>query len=133
MAGPRRDTYGRLLLFAVLLLGVLTMHTLGHPSEQGSGSVSPVGVHLSHEVAVAQPHESVGAATAMPSMSGMDPASVCLAVLGTFTLLLLLTAAYGGTGRTRLVPPRPSRLLQDLWPHPPPPGHLLSRLSVLRI
>ncbi|MEU6139137.1 DUF6153 family protein [Streptomyces sp. NPDC047081] len=133
MTGPRRRTHGRLLLFAALLLGILTMHTLGHPSDHGSGSVSPVGMHRSHEVAAAHPHESVGAANAMPSMNGMDPTSVCVAVLGTFTLLLLLAAAYGGTGQVRLAPPRPARLLRDLWPNPPPPGLLLSRLSVLRI
>ncbi|MGI5454239.1 hypothetical protein ACQEWB_13885 [Streptomyces sp. CA-249302] len=133
MAGPRRETCGRLLLFAVLLLGIVTMHTLGHPSEHGSGSVSPVGAHRSHQVAAPHPQEWVGAVTAMPSMSGMDPASVCLAVLGGFTLLLLLAALYVSTRRVRLAPPRPARLLRDLWPNPPPPRRLLSRLSVLRI
>ncbi|MFE0047526.1 hypothetical protein ACFWYJ_30500, partial [Streptomyces albireticuli] len=37
---------GRLLLFAALLLGIVTMHTLGHPtSDHGAGSGAGGGTH----------------------------------------------------------------------------------------
>ncbi|MET7474779.1 hypothetical protein ABZT17_10530 [Streptomyces sp. NPDC005648] len=126
MDRSRSQTYGRLLLFAVLLLGVLTMHTLGHPSEEGGGAPSPVAVHL--QVGTAH-----GTSAGSPAMDGMDPSSVCLAVLGTFTLGLLLAAALTGGATTVVRPVRPALLLRALWPNPPPPGLLLSRLSVLRI
>ncbi|WP_409235999.1 hypothetical protein [Streptomyces sp. PA5.6] len=64
---------------------------------------------------------------------GMDPLSVCLAVLGAFTLLVLVRAGLlrpgGVVDRSRA----PGRLLYTLRPNPPPPRILLSRLSVLRI
>jgi hypothetical protein len=67
-------------------------------------------------------------------MSGMDPLSVCLAVLlGGFTLLLLLATALGRPGAAAVHPAVLTRLLRALWPVPPPPRTLLSRLSVLRI
>lgn len=66
---------------------------------------------------------------------GMDPSLVCLAVLGAWAVALLVVAGAwlgrwfravttGGTG---------ARTLRALWPEPPPPRHLLARLSVLRI
>lgn len=137
MTGSRSGTYGRrLLLLAVLLLGIVTMHTLGHPSEQGSGAPSPIGTHQSHRTAAAPTptpaHVSATSADSTP-MAGMDPGSVCLAVLGTFTLVLLLAAAFGGSPSTHVSPPRPARLLWALWPDPPPARPSFSGLSVLRI
>jgi hypothetical protein len=139
MTGSRSGTYGRrLLLLALLLLGIVTMHTLGHPSEQGSAAPSPMGTHQSHRTAAAptpvptSTHVSATSADSTP-MSGMDPGSVCLAVLGTFTLVLLLAAAFGGSPSTHLSQPRPARLLRALWPDPPPGGPSFSGLSVLRI
>ncbi|MGW2520965.1 DUF6153 family protein [Streptomyces sp. NPDC001617] len=131
MARSRRETHGRLLLFAVLLLGVVTMHTLGHPSEVDGGTPSPVAVHQQ----VGQAHEMSADSRSADShsMDGMNPASVCLAVLGVFTLGLLLAAALGGGAATAVRPAPLSRLLRALWPNPPPPRLLLSRLSVLRI
>ncbi|MEU2577250.1 hypothetical protein ABZ603_28065 [Streptomyces anulatus] len=44
MAGGARSrsvTYGQLMLFAALLFGIVTMHTVGHPAEHGGSSVSP--------------------------------------------------------------------------------------------
>jgi hypothetical protein len=131
MTGTRRGTYGRLLLFAVLLLGVVTMHTLGHPSEHGG----PAG-HTAGHAAVASMPESVtvpAVGAQMPAPGGTDPSSVCLAVLGAGTLLLLLAAASGAARPGQLRAPSSSRLLRALWPNPPPPRHLLAQLSVLRI
>ncbi|MHA5048398.1 hypothetical protein [Streptomyces sp. SD15] len=148
--------YGQLLLFAALLFGIVTMHTLGHPSGHGGDGAGPGSAHSAHTVAgvaeaplpgmsaaVSEAHgqaaETRHAATAelsdteMPPMSGMDPLSVCLAVLGGFALLLLLAVALGRPWADSLRPPALTRLLRALWPNPPPPRTLLSRLSVLRI
>ncbi|MBT2382109.1 hypothetical protein J7E86_00585, partial [Streptomyces sp. ISL-11] len=126
MDGQRKATAwcGRLLLFAALLLGIVTMHTLGHPTTGGHGperaGASAAtghgmggGAASSHEAA--GPHTGGGAASShkaaghdmsrgpapshgaaphtaavpdgtpravSPAHGGMDPMSVCLAVLG---------------------------------------------------
>ncbi|TQJ87676.1 hypothetical protein [Streptomyces sp. SLBN-31] len=134
MTGSRGGTYG-LLLLAVLLLDIVTMHTLGHPAEQGSGSPSPVGTHVGHLMAAPFPvsaHVPV-AGSESAAMSGMNPGSVCLAVLGAFTLVVLLAAAFGSSPPAPLSPPRPARLLRALWPDPPPAGPSFNGLAVLRI
>ncbi|WJV49160.1 hypothetical protein [Streptomyces flavofungini] len=66
--------------------------------------------------------------------SGMDPLSVCLAVLGAALTLVLLRAAVRHRlwGAPAYVPGR-ARLLDALRPNPPPPRALLTRLSVLRV
>lgn len=171
---------GRLLLFAALLLGIVTMHTLGHPSEHGSGQPGPTaarpGAHAmpAHaQPAHAMPAEAMPAhaasvhampAEAMPAHaasvradamapaamtipaadaprtdpaphSGMDPMSVCLAVLAAgwaVALLLGLAAFLRRSGAA--APAARARLLRTLWPLPPPPRHkALARLSVLRV
>ncbi|MFK8912614.1 hypothetical protein ACJA3G_37100, partial [Streptomyces sp. YS-3] len=35
-SGRRRTAYGQVLLCAALLLGIFTMHTVGHPAEHSS-------------------------------------------------------------------------------------------------
>ncbi|MFZ3497278.1 hypothetical protein ACODT5_29310 [Streptomyces sp. 5.8] len=67
-----------------------------------------------------------------PQHTGMDPMSVCLAVLGALTLLVLgaglagprRTAPLGGAARA------PGR---SGGPDPPPPRELLALLTVLRV
>ncbi|MGW5732207.1 MULTISPECIES: hypothetical protein [Streptomyces] len=72
-------------------------------------------------------------APGMDDMGGMDPLSVCLAVLSALTLVLLLKAGLLRPGGSA-VPMRPlTRLLDGLRPNPPPPRILLTRLSVLRL
>ncbi|WP_125264076.1 hypothetical protein [Streptomyces alboflavus] len=65
--------------------------------------------------------------------SGMDPLSVCLAVLGAALSLALLHAAvrHRPWAAPALVPL--ARLLDGLRPNPPPPRALLTRLAVLRV
>ncbi|MYY79913.1 MULTISPECIES: hypothetical protein [unclassified Streptomyces] len=196
--GPRiGDGTGRLLLLAALLLGIVTMHTLGHPSGDHGGAPEPAAMRhtgattppphpprldaLSHGTDTAQPERDAaargtGAADPRPGANerqlgaaahqagaavqysgaaahrhgvgdrlvadashgsgdgmAMDPLSVCLAVLGAFTLLVLVRAGLlrpgGVVDRSRT----PGRLLHALRPNPPPPRTLLSHLSVLRI
>ncbi|MFJ2433493.1 hypothetical protein ACIOWM_09785 [Streptomyces anulatus] len=156
MAGRTRSrsvTYGQLMLFAALLFGIVTMHTVGHPAEHGGSSVSAPAMaeHLAQApgqdqapglvpapgVADAQqspqspPHDSPGSGT---PMSGMDPLSVCLAVLGVWGLALVGSWLLGlrADGRP-LGTPVGTGLLRVLRPIPPPRISVLASVSVLRI
>ncbi|MGK5549061.1 DUF6153 family protein [Streptomyces sp. URMC 127] len=131
---------GRLLLLSALLLGIVTMHTLGHPTGHAAGTGHQAGTHtaagMHAQPTHAQQVHSPGPTADDPlSSPGMDPMSVCLAVLGAALLalvLLLVTAAL----RRRAAAPAAARalLLRALWPIPPPPRHKsLARLSVLRV
>ncbi|MGY0023538.1 DUF6153 family protein [Streptomyces sp. cg35] len=150
MATTRGGTgRGQLLLFVALLLGIVGMHTLGHPSEHAAMPASAMNAPAMTGPAMAASTTTAPAnASAMthagapvaahehrsPAGSGMDPLSVCLAVLGSFTLLLLTAATVLRAVRAR-GPVRPvvRGLAFAHRPHPPPPRALLSRLSVLRI
>ncbi|WP_432021647.1 hypothetical protein [Streptomyces parvus] len=135
-ARSRSVTYGQLMLFAALLFGIVTMHTVGHPAEHGgsaamsaasaSSSASPdaMGEHPA-------PHDSPGADA---PMSGMDPLSVCLAVLGVWGLALVGSWLLGlrADGRP-LGTPVGAGLPHALRPNPPPPISVLASVSVLRI
>ncbi|MFJ3434026.1 hypothetical protein ACIPMU_10790 [Streptomyces cyaneofuscatus] len=146
--------YGQLLLLAALLFGIVTMHTVGHPAEHAPSS-PPVPVAAADYVAVAVPGPdarpvpvadavaevaSDGAHPSHPSperspMSGMDPLSVCLAVLGAWGLALVgawLLLGLRADGRP-LGTPVGAGLLRVLRPNPPPPISVLASVSVLRI
>jgi hypothetical protein len=179
---------GRLLLFAALLVGIVAMHTLGHPSGHGAAHGQPSGHDTAHGrsaeqsavygqltghgtmygqspphrigSAAAAPapgpgHHPAAAPTAVPSpvaapasvpapptaqfsspadSGGMDPSSVCLAVLSFWTLLLLTAARLLGRRTAWLLAAVRARLLRALWPIPPPRRQrALAQLSVLRI
>ncbi|MZD09748.1 hypothetical protein GTW43_32395 [Streptomyces sp. SID5785] len=100
------------------------------------GSVPPQ--HVSgrvpgHPAAVAATgYPETSASAPMPGDGGMDPLSVCLAVLGSVTLLLL-TAALLRPLPTGPLPPARRGAAWARRPRPPPPRTLLARLSVLRI
>jgi hypothetical protein len=157
-----RARYGQLLLFVALLFGIATMHTMGHPSS-GSGHRSghgpgpePVAVpHAKHLTPGAEPAEPAqpatvslgGAAVHAPEASavrepagspvrgheGMDPASVCLAVLGTWGVALLVVRLMRRHPADRSLAAARAGLPHALRPNPPPPRTTLARLSVLRI
>lgn len=132
MAGQRGAAArcGRLLLFTALLLGIVTMHALGHPAEHGGPAAG------SHSMRAEVHHAAPPQAPSVHGEShGMDPMSVCLAVLGSalLALVLLLGAAALRRAATAL-PALRARLLLILRPIPPPPRHkALARLSVLRV
>ncbi|MFB8141809.1 hypothetical protein [Streptomyces parvus] len=139
MAGRTRSrsvTYGQLMLFAALLFGIVTMHTVGHPAEHsGSAAMSVASASSSASSAAlaehSSSHDSPGADT---PMSGMDPLSVCLAVLGVWGLALVGSWLLGlrADGRP-LGTPVGAGLLRLLRPNPPPPISVLASVSVLRI
>ncbi|MEU2095877.1 MULTISPECIES: hypothetical protein [Streptomyces albovinaceus subgroup] len=139
MAGRTRSrgvTYGQLMLFAALLFGIVTMHTVGHPAEHGgSAAMSAASASSSASPAAmgehSAPHDSPGADA---PMSGMDPLSVCLAVLGVWGLALVGSWLLGlrADGRP-LGTPVGAGLLRVLRPNPPPPISVLASVSVLRI
>ncbi|MEV0259547.1 hypothetical protein AB0H82_35545 [Streptomyces sp. NPDC050732] len=202
MARTRSRTgHGQWLLLVALLFGIVTMHTLGHPSggsggghggARHGGDRQVAGESLAGAAGAAGAPDGLGegrgrmggtvgehradaghgdpmnpgrhgdlmnpemnpemdpgrhgdrdmgvAVSAAGPASGshdggmaMDPLSVCLAVLGAFTLAVLVRAGLlrrgPGIARSRA----PGRLLHVLRPNPPPPRILLSRLSVLRI
>lgn len=146
MAGRTRRrsvTYGQLMLFAALLFGIVTMHTVGHPAEHGGSSPSSPassehvaqapGLIPAPGVADAQPppHDSPGSGA---PMSGMDPLSVCLAVLGVWGAALVGSWLLGPRADGRpLGTPVGAGLLRVLRPIPPPRISVLANVSVLRI
>ncbi|MEU1077361.1 MULTISPECIES: hypothetical protein [unclassified Streptomyces] len=179
MGSVRRTTaYGQVLLCAALLLGIFTMHTVGHPADRppamafpsnasastASASMdsaamasAPMDSHpmvspalpptaslpmtvMEHSaVAGGTPHAAHGerpaAATPHPRhhLPGMDPGSVCLAVLGVWGLALLAARLVSARGRTTGAAVARGRIPRPLWPNPPPPyGSYVAALSVLR-
>ncbi|NED09183.1 hypothetical protein G3I55_47015 [Streptomyces sp. SID6648] len=129
-------TYGQLMLFAALLFGIVTMHTVGHPAEHGeSAAMSAASASSSASPAAMGEHPSPhGSPGADAPMSGMDPLSVCLAVLGVWGLALVGSWLLGlrADGRP-LGTPVGAGLLRVLRPNPPPPISVLASVSVLRI
>ncbi|MFI5661571.1 DUF6153 family protein [Streptomyces sp. NPDC051684] len=140
MARTRSGTgrWQRLLLFAALLFGVVGMHTLGHPSGHGAGHDGAMPMPSAH-VAMAGHDSPHGTAVTVherpdsPGHGGMDPLNVCLAVLGSFTLLLLTAMVLRPLLAAVAPGPRARGMVLAQRPNPPPPRRLLSRLSVLRI
>ncbi|MFI0866910.1 MULTISPECIES: hypothetical protein [Streptomyces] len=212
MAGAVRSrgvSCGQLVLFAALLFGIVTMHTVGHPAEHGgrAASLSSAGpatdpsagpaadpsvviaedlsaIFVAHSSPVTAEGFPSGTAESFPSatvegfssaavmtdasaavaahpsaadtaspsspgtahtpghgsggdapMSGMDPLSVCLAVLGAWGLALLATWLLLGLradGRC-LGAPVGAGLLRAARPNPPPSISVLAAVSVLRM
>ncbi|MFJ6144215.1 hypothetical protein ACIQH7_11505 [Streptomyces anulatus] len=153
MAGRTRSrsvTYGQLTLFAALLFGIVTMHTVGHPAEHGGSSMSAPAMtgHTAQapgqdrapgtgpapgvaDVQQSPSHDSPGSGA---PMSGMDPLSVCLAVLGVWGLALVGSWLLGPRADGRpLGTPVGAGLLRVLRPIPPPRISVLASVSVLRI
>ncbi|MFI7326598.1 hypothetical protein ACIBQ3_18275 [Streptomyces rubiginosohelvolus] len=139
MAGRTRSrsvTYGQLMLFAALLFGIVTMHTVGHPAEHsGSAAMSAAPASSSASPAAVGEHPSPhGSPGADAPMSGMDPLSVCLAVLGVWGLALVGSWLLGlRADRRPLGTPVGAGLLRVMRPNPPPPISVLASVSVLRI
>lgn len=124
----------RLLFVVVLALGVLMMHSMGHP-DGGSGMGSGSAVHASAHPAGGAHQAMLPAVTShdTPSapMAGMDMALLCVAVLGAWVLTAVLRAAF--VRRRGPPPPRSAPAAAVPRPVPPSPIPDLTTLSVLRI
>lgn len=146
--------WGHLLFVVVLAFSVLTMHTLGHPDEHPGPHMGATGAthsaasqsvdeadlrgvddaHSSATVSASQAHKFTGKQPMtghMPS-DGMNPASVCLAVLGSLLVTVLLRAIVARWREWGREPFATAVAL--LRPNAPPPRCPdLAHLSVLRI
>ncbi|MGW3043847.1 DUF6153 family protein [Kitasatospora sp. NPDC001159] len=143
--GPSVPWVLRLLLLAALLLGIVTMHTLGHPAGDHGGHGGHEGRSVYAVAAQRMPEHHTGAgavqraqtqpqATADPAAAdGMDPMTVCLAVLAGWTLVLLVAGPLLRRSGDAAAEVR-AHLLRAVRALPPPEGGriLLNRLSVLR-
>lgn len=139
--------FGHLLLVVVLALGVFLMHTLGHPQDSASttmstashGSVDTTGEgRLPHQSMAAAPADD--ASKAMPghtasthqSPMAMDMLSLCVGVLlAAWVLAALVRSAFAHHPgwQTGLLAQAPV-VLRGI---PPPRGPDLTQLSVLRL
>ncbi|MGW0471390.1 DUF6153 family protein [Streptomyces coeruleorubidus] len=138
--------FGYLLLAVMLTLGVFAMHTLGHPEEShGPGMAGSVaGAEGARHDSMARntaplddpapEHGSAASAAKSPVHElpgGMDPMSVCLAVLTVWLIGLFLHALL--VRRQERLTALLARSMALARPGTPPPRPLLSQLSVLRI
>ncbi|OKI52633.1 hypothetical protein [Streptomyces sp. MJM1172] len=157
-SAQRAARWTRSTLLAALLLGIVTMHTLGHPSEShamedvtGARTVAqehPLPAHrapAAHQAPAAHrapahqapaahavaPAPGGGPAVHAPPGSAMDPMSVCLAVLAGLVLLALGRAVVRYDGGRATGGRLPGRV--PAGPDPPGPRELLRRLAVLRV
>ncbi|MFD9338467.1 hypothetical protein ACFWBF_29320 [Streptomyces sp. NPDC060028] len=151
----RAVRWPRPLLLAALLLGIVTMHTLGHPAQGHAMEDAPAGHSVARTAAAAAhaPDHGQGASgtpgtpgtaaddtTAGALLSGignglgtgMDPMSVCLAVLAAL-ILLILGAGLAGPRRAAPLGGAARAPGRSGGPDPPPPRELLTRLAVLRV
>lgn len=91
----------RLLLLALLVAGVVGMHTTGHSQARHPAMAA------AHADMDSHPATAMGMAAATPAPptdTGMDPVEMCLAVLTVLGMLVLLAAAgYARQVTTRRV------------------------------
>lgn len=130
---------GRLLLSAALLVGLITMHALGHPAEHASSRTPDrlATVAFTGATVEGEPRSTADAAPAKGShtpLPGLDTALVCLALLGACTVVFRVSRS----SRYRLLGlllAGLARFLHSLLPMPPPVSRstFLARLSLLRI
>ncbi|WHM38972.1 DUF6153 family protein [Streptomyces sp. BPTC-684] len=134
MVTARRTTaYGQLLLCAALLFGIFTMHTVGHPAEHTAPTAAAEHSAMAMDPPAVAGHHQAAAAPRHEPMRGMDPGSVCLAVLGVWGLALLAVRLLSARGRTPGATVVRGRTLRPPWPNPPPRyGSSVAALSVLR-
>lgn len=132
---------GRLLLLAVLLLGVVTMHTFGHAAHTSSPHAVVVSTDT-HDGGAFATQLSAAGAPAPEAHHGshdgdgppMDPLSVCLAVLSlSAAAIALLLALEPGSRRGSPACHRARQAGTRRAPPPPSGRLLLHQLSVLRV
>ncbi|MFJ7070584.1 DUF6153 family protein [Streptomyces sp. NPDC101115] len=140
---------GRGTLAVALLFGIVLMHGLGHPGENGPPGQTEAGAHavaphhaadataaVSTAVSTVEARVGEGLRPAEPAPAhGAGAVAVCLAVLGAGAGVLLLAAAARGrlaAGDAVAVREGLAYALRGI-PPPAPSGSVLTRLSSLRI
>jgi hypothetical protein len=138
----------RLVLIVLVTIGVVGMHTLGHPSETdhgiGGGTAMTVhdsfaGAHQPFAVRYDATHVTTAVSPLRVGTGGsdmtMDPFNVCLAILGVGLIAALLVALLRGFSSSPVRTGRSPGAGVSLGRAPPPCrtlGLLLADLSVLR-
>ena len=124
-------TLGRLLLVAVLALGVLAMHSTGHPGEPAHAMSTASHSTAATDTADAHTAGSGPRSSHEPAPT-MDMQSLCVAILlGAWVLTALLAPAF--TRRHEEWAELLAQVAAFTRPRPPPRGPDLTRLSVLRL
>ena len=115
-------------LLVILALGVYGMHTLGHAECRHDGSPGDASVMVRELV-------SSGSLGFVPDrgMPGLDPTSVCLAVLTSLGIVLVLAAWIKERRRTSANTLSSSSVQRVARPPPKTTSLRLARLSMLRI
>ncbi|QVQ54727.1 hypothetical protein J4H86_06895 [Spiractinospora alimapuensis] len=113
------------VLLVALVLGVGTMHTLGHPAEHGAPDHGAAAAELSHSAPVSP-------APAAAELPALDPSTMCLAIIAVATLLLGLGSLTRAPS-LELRLPRWSRVQVSWWAPTPPRPPSLAQLQALRI
>ncbi|MFC0597336.1 hypothetical protein ACFFHI_02925 [Streptomyces palmae] len=104
-----------------------------HPGRHTAPDLAPTPAPGHPAAAAVEAAHTSTAHPAMPGDHGFSPMDVCLAVLGAWTVVLLVAAGLSWRARDILAAAR-AGLLRVLAPIPPPGQRLLlARLSVLRI
>ncbi|MFG2559853.1 hypothetical protein [Streptomyces sp. NPDC048496] len=140
--GPKWSAmYGQLLLFAALLFGIFTLHTVGHPAEHsGHGAVVTAdhvqdrGAQGIHPASVmTEPSVEHASVPPLPMGYGTDPMAACLAVLGAWGLALLAGRLMALRTAEHLLVAAGALLSRALRSGPSPAMTVPGRLSALRI
>ncbi|MEW2485607.1 hypothetical protein [Streptomyces sp. NPDC048411] len=140
--GPKRSaTDGQLLLFAALLFGIFTMHTVGHPAEHSgheavvtTGHVRDQGAQgIDPASAMTEPSMEHASVPPLPMSDGTDPMAACLAVLGAWGLALLAGRLMALRTAEHLLVAGGALLSRAPRSGPSPAMTVPGRLSALRI
>ncbi|WP_406418864.1 hypothetical protein OH809_30430 [Streptomyces sp. NBC_00873] len=133
--------YGQLLLFAALLFGIFTMHTVGHPAEHSGHEAVRTTDHVRDQGAqgihpassTTEPSVEHASVPPTPMGDGTDPMAACLALLGAWGLALLAGRLMALRTAENLLVAAGALLSRALRSGPPPAMTVPARLSVLRI
>ena len=131
----------RLLLFAAVAIGIAGMHTLGHPGDEHSSMATSPAAH-DDSMHAAEPMSGAAALTRATAVilpatgGGLDPMTVCMAIItgaGLFLLVvLMLHTGRRAVGAYRAMP-QWATAVGRAPPRSVSAGLKLADLSVLRI
>jgi putative Ca2+/H+ antiporter (TMEM165/GDT1 family) len=131
----------RWLLIAGVVIGVVAMHLLGHPTGRTDPMPAMTGAQMSHAgtgdlIHAAMPTAETTKrhpAAKVPVTGGMDPMNVCLAILTATLLLLLLRRSVSRLSRADRLTQLGAVISELFSGLPPPRAPSRQDLSVLRL